>query len=121
MCRFGDGLPLHRLIVGLQGEPVFAACNYDALGVAATGTSIKLVEPAAELMDVDPDDCVLGHVEVRSPSQSFDRNVDLLGRLSQHGALDEIVEQAAELAGTSQQTARPDAVGTRGELFGIQH
>ncbi len=108
-------------VIRLEREPIFPASDDDALRLFAAGTAIELFQSASELVDIDAHHRVLCDIELGAATERLDGDVNFLRGLSLNGAFDEVIEQAAQLSGATQQTTGPDPVGTRGKLFGIQH
>jgi chromosome condensin MukBEF MukE localization factor len=82
---------------------------------------IELLELAPQLVDVDANRRVLGHVEIGTAAKHFHGDDRLLRGAAGTRAGDQVFEQAMQLIRPSEHLARTDMVGMKGQLIGIGH
>src|SRR5690348_12026091 len=82
---------------------------------------VELLELATQLVDVNPDGRIRGHVEIGAPPEDLDRDHRLLRDPATAGALDQVIEQPLQLVGTTKKIARADAFRMQVERVRLRH
>jgi hypothetical protein len=91
-------LVLHRYgwLNGFRHEPVLAARNIEPCGRVLARTGINIVELAAQLVHINPNDGVAGGVKVRVTTKHLGADFGLFGRTLIERAPGEIVEESMD-------------------------
>ena len=102
-----------------EHDPILALGNRELLRLLLAFVRVVLLQRLPQVVGIDPDHRVLTRIELVAALEDLGGDLDLFGRMITLRRRDEELEQRRVESGSTEDTARLNALGVRSDRLGV--